>query len=233
MAYISRSLLLPSNCQWCGKNESIIRTYSHYQRSDCLCAWLHDKRQLTDSFLEFCQKHPREYGVTLRDSSIASVLREFDAKFKENAKNQRAPYRPAFLWVVEHIFALLLEWTKCEHREEREDQAIYGHRQRRHMVATTYLLSALLNISKISARDGGGAFSSGRLQRVLLRSAVFGFSLMPPSKDLSEARALVKAGLLFMLELSPTACSMTLLACTEWALGVASKASIAVACSAR
>jgi len=81
-----------------------------------------------------------------------------------------------------------------------------------------YLLSALLSNSYISAREGGGAFSNGRLQRVLLRSNVFGFSCMPPSKDFNEASALVKAGLRFILELSPTACSITLLAWTEWVL---------------
>jgi hypothetical protein len=101
-------------------------------------------------------------------------------------------------------------------------------------MVTIYSLSDLLSISYISLRDGGGAFSNGRLQSVLLRSAVFGFSLMPPSKDFNEASALVRAGLRFMLELSPTACSITLLAWTEWVLWVASKASvIAAACSTR
>jgi hypothetical protein len=39
--------------------------------------------------------------------------------------------------------------------------------------------------------------------------------------------------LLCILELSPTACSITLLAWTEWVLGVASKASVVAACSTR
>ena len=114
--------------------------------------------------------------------------------------------------MIEHVFAFLLQRAERDDREEREDQAICTNGQRRRMIVPQYSLSDLLRISYISLRDGGGAFSSGRLQSVLLRSAVFGFSLMPPSNDFSEASALVRAGLRFILELSPTACSIILLA---------------------
>jgi hypothetical protein len=52
----------------------------------------------------------------------------------------------------------------------------------------------------------------GRFQSVVVKSAVLGLSLMPPSMPFNEASALVNAGLRFMLELLPTACSITLLA---------------------
>ena len=59
-----------------------------------------------------------------------------------------------------------------------------------------------------------------------------GVSLILPSMSFKEANAVARAGFWVMIGLSPTACSMTLLASTEWVFVVASMASVVVAGSA-